>query len=85
MPKCSKRSPHVNSSHHSKKESSKKMDVYLATSINEIQLLWNGIKMYDISQPPSNKAFFCYGILCWTIHDSLSNDVCLGNIFFPYI
>ena len=43
----------------------KKMDVYLAPFIDEMQLLWKGIKMYDISLPPSNKSFmfmvYCVG------------------------
>ena len=30
----------------------KNMDVYPAPFINEIQLLWKGIRMYDISCPP---------------------------------
>ena len=47
----------------------KNMDVYLAPFINEMQLLWKGIRMYDISRPPSNRSFMLYGVLCWTIHD----------------
>ena len=30
----------------------KNMDVYLAPFIDEMQLLWKGITMYDISRPP---------------------------------
>ena len=47
----------------------KKMDVYIAPFIDEMQLLGKGIRMYDISRPPSNRSFMFYGILCWTIHD----------------
>ena len=53
-----------------------KMDVYLALFIDEIQFLWKGIKMYDISCPPSNRSFMFYGVLCWTIHDFLGLGVC---------
>lgn len=48
----------------------KNMDVYIAPFIEEMQLLWKAIRMYDISRPPSNRPFVCYGVLCWTIHDS---------------
>ena len=45
----------------------KHRDVYIAPFIDEMQLLWKGIRMYDISRPPSNRFFMFYGILCWTI------------------
>ena len=47
----------------------KNMDVYLVPFIDEMQLLWKGIRMYDMSHPPSNRSFMLYGVLCWTIHD----------------
>ena len=47
--------------------------------IDEMLLLWKGIKMYDISCPPSNKFFMFYGILCWTIHDFPGLGVCSGK------
>ena len=54
----------------------KKMDVYIAPFIDEMQLLWKGIRMYDISRPPSNRFFMFNGILCWTIHDFPGLGVC---------
>jgi hypothetical protein len=30
----------------------KDMDVYIVPFIDEMQLLWKGIRMYDISRPP---------------------------------
>jgi len=45
------------------------MDANLAPFIDEMQLLWKGTRMYDISHPPSNRSFMLYGVLCWTIHD----------------
>lgn len=57
----------------------KKMDVYIAPFIDEMQLLWKGIRMYDISRPPSNRFFMFYGILCWTIHDFPGLGVCSGK------
>ena len=56
----------------------KKMDVYLASFIDAVQLLWKGITMYDISRPPSNRPFMFYGVLCWTIHDFQGLSVCSG-------
>ena len=63
----------------------KKMDVYLASFIDEMQLLWKGITMYDISRPPSNRSFMFYGVLCWTIHDFPGLGVCLGTKIILYI
>jgi hypothetical protein len=64
----------------------KNMDVYLAPLIDEMQLLWKGIRMYDISCPPSNMYFMLYGVLCWTIHYFPRLGVCSGKtIFFMYL
>jgi hypothetical protein len=58
----------------------KNMDVYLAPFIDEMQLLWKGIRMYEISAPPSNRSFILYGVLCCTIHDFSGLEVCSGKI-----
>ena len=63
----------------------KKMDVYLAPFNNEMQLIWKGIRVYDISLPLSNRSFILYGVLCWTIHDFLGLGVCYGKIIFLHI
>ena len=63
----------------------KNMDVYLAPFIDEMQLLWKGITMYDISHPPSNRSFMLYGVLCWTIHDFPGFGVCSGKIKYLHI
>ena len=63
----------------------KKMDVYLAPFIDEMQLLWKGITMYDISCPPSNRSFMLYGVLCWTIHDFPGLGVCSSQIKYLHI
>jgi hypothetical protein len=62
------------------KQQVKNMDVYIAPFIDEMQLLWKGIRMYDISCPPSNRSFMLYGVLCWTIHDFPGLGVCSGKI-----
>jgi len=56
------------------------MNVYLAPFIDEIQLLWKGIRLYDISRPPPNRSFMLYGVLCQTIHDFPTLGVCSGKI-----
>ena len=68
-----------------RKHQMKKMDVYLAPFIDEMQLLWKGITMYDISCPPSNRSFLFYGVLCWTIHDFPGLSVCLGTKIILHI
>jgi hypothetical protein len=57
----------------------KKMDVYIAPFIDEMQLLWKYITMYEISCPPSNMSFMLYGVLCWTIQDFIGLGVCSGK------
>ena len=63
----------------------KNMDVYLEPFIDETKLLWKGIRMYDISHPPSNRPFMFYGVLCWIIHDFLRLGVCFGKIIILHI
>jgi hypothetical protein len=63
----------------------KKMDVYLAPFIDEMQLLWKGITMYDISHPPSNMCFMLYGVLCKNFHDFPGLGVCSGKIKYLHI
>jgi hypothetical protein len=62
------------------KQQVKNMDVYIVSFIDEMQLLWKGIRMYDISHPPSNRSLMLYGVLCWTIHDFPGLSVCSGKI-----
>ena len=68
-----------------RKHQVKNMDVYLVPFIDEMQLLWKGITMYDISCPPSNRSVMLYGVLCWTIHDFLGLGVCSGKIKYLHI
>ena len=56
----------------------KHMDTYLEPVIDELQVLWKGIQMYDISRPFNQRSFKCYGILYWTIHDYLGLSICVG-------
>ena len=58
----------------------KRIDVYIVPFIDEMQLLWKGIRMYDLSCPPSNRSFMLYGVLCWTIHDFPGLGVCSDKI-----
>jgi hypothetical protein len=48
----------------------KYMNVYIEPLIDELQKLWDGITMYDISRPIGKKQFQFHGILTWTIHDA---------------
>lgn len=60
----------------------KNMDVYLMPFIDEMQLLWKEIKMYDMSCPPSKRSFILYGVLCWIIHDFQGLGFYSGKIIF---
>ena len=58
----------------------KNMYVYLVPFIDEMQLIWKGMRMDDISHPPSNRLFMLYGVLCWIIHGFLGVGVYSGKI-----
>ena len=47
----------------------KNMDVYLAPLIEELQELWNGIEVFDVSKPPCDRSTLIKDILMWTMHD----------------
>jgi hypothetical protein len=56
------------------------MDVYIAPSIDEMQILCKVIRMYEISHPQSNRFFMLCGVVCWAIHDFPGLGVCSGKI-----
>lgn len=69
-----------------RKHQVKNMDVYPTPFIDEMKLLWKGIKMYGISCPPSNRSFMLYGVLCWTTHDFPGLGCCSDKInCFTYL
>ena len=52
------------------------MDVYLAPLIEELQTLWTGVPVIDMSQTPTRRAAMIKGILMWTMHDWLGYGDC---------
>ena len=48
----------------------KDMNVYIEPFIDELEELWNGITMYDVSRPRGQRQFQFHAILAWTIHDA---------------
>lgn len=45
------------------------MDVYLEPLIEEIQELWNGVAVMDVTRPLDDRCAIVKGILLWTMHD----------------
>ena len=45
------------------------MDVYLQPLIEELQELWKGIAIVDVSKPPRDRHAMIKCILMWTMHD----------------
>jgi hypothetical protein len=45
------------------------MDVYLAPLVEEMQILWQGVQVEDMSKAHPNRLFNLRAILMWTIHD----------------
>jgi hypothetical protein len=48
---------------------SENLDVYLQLLVDELQMLWTGIRAQDFSQPTGRRWFNMRGILLWTISD----------------
>jgi hypothetical protein len=44
----------------------RKMDVYLQPLIEELQILWNGVKAFDVS---SKESFNLQAMCIWSVHD----------------
>jgi hypothetical protein len=45
------------------------MDVYLAPLVEELQILWQGVEVEDMSKAHPNRLFNVRAILMWTMHD----------------
>jgi hypothetical protein len=45
------------------------MDVYLAPLIEELQVLWRGVVVYDVAKVETQKHFTLKAISMWMIHD----------------
>ena len=47
------------------------VDVYLEPLIDELEELWRGIEVIDMSRLASTKNFFLKAVLMWTMHNFL--------------
>ena len=56
----------------------KNMDVYLSPLIDELQVLWRGVDVVDMSQSVGRRHFHVQGILMWTMHDWPGFGECSG-------
>lgn len=56
----------------------KNMDVYLEPLIDELQILWHGIHVHDVSRPIGSRYSEVKGILMWTMHDYPGYSECSG-------
>ncbi|MCO5558940.1 hypothetical protein L7F22_012531 [Adiantum nelumboides] len=63
------------------KYKAKNMDVYLAPLIEELQLLWTGINVVDMSQSVGRQHAHVQGILMSTMHDWPSYGECSGKCY----
>ena len=57
----------------------KHMDVYLEPLIDELEELWRGVTVMDISRSPSSRHFDLKAVLMWTMHDFLGYSDCFGK------
>jgi hypothetical protein len=59
------------------------MDVYLQPLEDELNELWEGIHVYDVSRPITiERSFTLYGICACTAHDYLDYEFALVNYMF---
>jgi hypothetical protein len=54
------------------------MDVYLAPLVEELQILWQGVEVEDMSKAHPNRLFNVRAILMWTMHDYPGFGQCSG-------
>lgn len=63
----------------------KNINVYLAPLIEDLQELWKGFQVVDMSKPIGSQQFMVRGILAWTIHDYPGYGFCSGKYDFQQI
>ena len=56
----------------------KNMDIYLAPLVDELQVLWDGIPILDVSRHSGKRSVGLHSILMWTMHDFLGYGECSG-------
>lgn len=56
----------------------KNMDIYLAPLVDELQVLWDGIPILDLSRRTGQRSVNLRGILMWTMHDFPGYGECSG-------
>lgn len=66
------------------KQQVKDLNVYLAPLIDDLQDLWRGIDVVDMSKSIGQRHLIFCGILAWTIHDFPGHGFCSGK-WFRYI
>ena len=52
------------------------MDVYLEPLIDELEELWRGVMVVDVSRPSSSRHFDLKVVLMWTMDDFLGYNNC---------
>ena len=57
----------------------KHMDVYLEPLIDELEKLWRGLALVDISRPLFSRHFDLKAVLMWTMHDFPRYIDCSGK------
>lgn len=62
----------------------KNMDVYMEPLIEELEILWRGIHVHDISRLHSEDVLV-RGILMWTMHDFPGYGECSGRTCISYL
>ena len=52
-----------------RKRKVKNVDVYIKPLIDELEELWRGIEVTNLSRPALRRYFFWKAILMWMVHD----------------
>lgn len=56
----------------------KNPDPFLAPLVEELQALWEGVPMVDMTKKKGEQNFICKGMLLWTMHDWPGLGSCSG-------
>jgi hypothetical protein len=60
------------------------IDVYMASLIEELQVLWRGVATYDVARAKGQQHFTLRTILMWMIHDFLTYGLVVGCVHQGY-
>ncbi len=54
------------------------IDVYLEPLLEELEILWRGVRAIDVTKPEGSQAFVLKALCMWSLHDYLAYGLFVG-------